>query len=388
MKQLGGSAGDWRWVWALAAVLAAAFFFYPMLLGIPLLDPDEGLHASIAQEMVEGGDWVTPRLLGEPFLDKPILYFWAEALSLRVFGMYEAAVRFPGLMFGLLGAITTGIVGWRMFGRGAGLLAGVLYASMILPTALAQAAAHDVALVPWVNLAILLFWESDRAATRRAALGYTLAIGVLLGLACLTKGLVGVAMVGVAYGLYLLITRRLTAAACLRGAVTLAIGGAIAAGWYVAMEIANPGYLHYYFVERHLLGFATGTQNHGDKPWWYYFPILLGGALPWIGYLPVVVQDARARRKRAPRDDSHGAMILLWCWLIGCTLFLSASHSKLVTYIWPVFPAVAILAAVAWKRLIEGTLSEGARRTMAWMFMPACFAGPILLPGAMLILQW
>ena len=68
---------------------------------IPLVDPDEGLHASVAQEMVERGDWIVPRMLHQPFLDKPILYFWAVALSLKAFGMSEAAVRLPGLLFGI-----------------------------------------------------------------------------------------------------------------------------------------------------------------------------------------------------------------------------------------------------------------------------------------------
>ena len=90
---LNGSRDGTGWMLALAAVLAAVIFVYPLSLGIPLLDPDEGLHASIAQEMVERGDWVVPSLLGKPFLDKPIFYFWAEALSLRTFGMNEAAVR-------------------------------------------------------------------------------------------------------------------------------------------------------------------------------------------------------------------------------------------------------------------------------------------------------
>jgi len=119
------------------------------------MDPDEGLHAAIAQEMAEKGDWLTPRLLGKPFFDKPILYFWAEAASRRVLGMHEAAVRLPGLLCGLLGAVTTGIVGWRMLGRPVGLLAGLFYTTTILPVALAQAAVHDVALIPSTNLALL-----------------------------------------------------------------------------------------------------------------------------------------------------------------------------------------------------------------------------------------
>ena len=80
----------------LAIVIAAVMFVFPLFVPFPLLDPDEGLHASIAQEMVERGDWITPRFLGQPFFDKPILYFWIQAVSLRLFGSNEAAVRLPG----------------------------------------------------------------------------------------------------------------------------------------------------------------------------------------------------------------------------------------------------------------------------------------------------
>ena len=89
-----------------------------------LVDPDEGLHASIAQEMVESGDWIVPHQLKEPFLDKPILYFWAIAASLKLFGMSEAAVRLPGLLFGMLGTLTTAAVAWRILDRRTGLIAG------------------------------------------------------------------------------------------------------------------------------------------------------------------------------------------------------------------------------------------------------------------------
>ena len=95
----------------LLAIVAcvAMIYLYPLTLPTPLLDPDEGLHASIAQEMVERGDYVIPRFCGEPFRDKPIVYFVAEAASLRLFGMNEAAVRLPGMLFSLLGCVTTGL---------------------------------------------------------------------------------------------------------------------------------------------------------------------------------------------------------------------------------------------------------------------------------------
>ena len=408
----------------LAFVLAVVMFVFPLTISFPLLDPDEGLHASIAREMVERGQWITPTLLGRPFLDKPILYFWVQAASMWLLGPSEVAVRLPGLMFGLLGAFTTGLLAWRLFDRRTGLIAGILYATTILPTALAQAASHDVALIPWINLTLLMFWEADHAATHlpspfgrgvggegregdnrlfpasrphpnplpkgegticRISL-YSLGAGLFLGLAILTKGLTGVAVVGLAYGSYLLITRRFSLAILLRGAAVLLVAGLVASPWYLAIEHHHPGYLRYFFIERHLLGFATDWQPHGDQPWWYYLPVLLGGGLPWIGYLPIVAHEGLARCDRQNRMFS-GATPLLWSWLIGWTLLMQLAGSKLATYLWPVFPPMAILAATAWKDVIDGSLIATARQSFARTFTFSSWTGPIVLPAAVLVVQ-
>ncbi len=402
---------NWKASLAGLVVLAALGLICPLLAArsVPLVDPDEGLHASIAQEMAERGDWVVPRQLQEPFLDKPILYFWAIAASLKLFGNSEAAVRLPGLIFGLLGTITTVAVAWRIVGRRTGLVAGVFYASMVLPLALVQLPAHDVALVPWVNLALLCFWEADRAAyamqSRRASEGaliqprlrvglvsaWTLIAGFVLGLAILTKGLAGIALVGIAYGGYLIVARRLQWVHCLRGGLALLIAAAVGSSWYIAVEQASPGYIRYYFFERHVLGFFTNSQPHGAAPWWYYFPILLVGGLPWIGYLPALVRDTLDRRRRnaPPITDDIGRrpVLLCGCWFVGCTLFLTASHSKLITYIWPVFPAVAILAAIVWVRTADGSMSDIARKWVAAVVWSTCLIGPAALPATFAITQ-
>ena len=395
--------------WLCGVVLALVVFVFPLTLGVPLLDPDEGLHAAIAREMVEGGNWWAPTLRGEPFLDKPILYFWAQAFSLRLFGMNEAAVRLPGLMFGLLGAVTTGAIGWRMFGRATGVLAGCCYTTMLLPSALAQAAAHDVALVPAVNVAILCCWElSRRGGTSLSMAGdcpnfrlsengtvplgvaYTLTLGLVLGLACLTKGLAGVAVVGIAYASFLLIQWRLTLADCVRGVAALAVAALVAGPWYVAMEHLNPGFLHYYFVVRHLKGFATDTQIHANKPLWYYPLFLAAGGLPWIAYLPAALRCAWQRRQGvcdfAKEPSFSGrAVLLLVCWLSGGLLFFSAAGSKLATYIWPLFPPIAILAAAVWGELLAGRLSAAPRRWLAVALWATCLAGPVGAPAALAV---
>ena len=169
----------------------------------------------------------------------------------------------------------------------------------------------------------------------------------------------------------------------------------------------NPNYLSYYLIDRHLLGFATGTQPHGDQPWWYYLPLLLGGGLPWIGYLPAAVrrQGTGARGQGSavggqgsaigsetglspdPRSPPLDPRPLLWCWLVGWLLFLTVARSKLVTYLWPAFPPVAILAALAWAGAIDGTLGRKARGSLARTFVFSSLSGPVVLPLALLVLQ-
>lgn len=330
-----------------AGLLLLFLYVWPLLLSAPLTDPDEGLHAAIAQSMVERGDLVVPHFLDQPFLDKPILYFWAQAASLTSFGMNPAAVRLPGLLFAVLGVMTTGWLASALFGASVGWLSAICYATLAVPFALAQAPVHDIALVPFVNLALLAFW---RYGERDASPLHVVAAGVVLGLSVLTKGLAGIAVVGVAFGLMLVISRRVTVRLIVGGLAALVIAGLVAAPWYMAMETREPGYLQYYFVSRHLMGFATTSQPHGNQPWWYYLPILIGGGLPWVLYV------SRDPLSSAPiRRDTAS---LTWCWMIGGLVVLSVAGSKLVTYALPLFPPMAMLAARAWSRALDQAESD------------------------------
>ena len=284
--------------------------------------------------MVERGDFVVPRFLGRAFPDKPILFFWAQAASMRVFGMTTAAARLPGLLFALLGVATTGWLTLVLFDRRVAWIAATCYATMVLPFLLAQAPVHDIALVPFTNLALgfLLRARWDFRFGFRD-LGCA---GLALGLSILTKGLEGVAIVGLAYGAYLLITRTLTRRLVMQGVLAVIVAVLVALPWYVAMNAREPGYLRYYFVDRHLLGFVTDTQRHAGQPWWFYLPVVLAGGLPWLLFV----------RWRATAGQT-----LLWTWLVGAVALLSLSQSKAVTYVLPAVPAVAIMAAVSIERV-------------------------------------
>jgi 4-amino-4-deoxy-L-arabinose transferase len=326
--------------------IAALLYVAPLLLNAPLTDPDEGLHAAISQEMVERGDFIVPRFVGRAFFDKPILFFWAQAASMRLFGMSTAAARLPGMLFALLGIATTGWLARVLVGdvrRAAprdtqrvdapgppiGWLAAGCYATMVLPFVLAQAPVHDIALVPFTNLAVGLLW---RSRDPRSGIRDPILAGCALGLSMLTKGLEGIAMVGVGFAVYLLVTRTLTRRLVLLGVVVVVVAGLVALPWYLAMNAREPGYLRYYFMNRHLLGFTTETQRHGGQPWWYYLPVVVAGGLPWIVYV-----------RRRLLADAPGTF--LWMWLAASVVLLSLSNSKAVTYALPVIPAIAIVAA-------------------------------------------
>jgi 4-amino-4-deoxy-L-arabinose transferase-like glycosyltransferase len=103
-----------------ALALVAAAYVLPLVVPVPLMEDDEGLHAAIAIEMVERGDWTVPRLLGEPFRDKPILYFWMQAASLTVFGASESAIRLPGTLTALAGVAAVGWMGQTLLGATVG----------------------------------------------------------------------------------------------------------------------------------------------------------------------------------------------------------------------------------------------------------------------------
>jgi 4-amino-4-deoxy-L-arabinose transferase-like glycosyltransferase len=335
-------------------IVLTLLYVSPLFLDAPLTDPDEGLHAAISQEMVERGDVIVPRFLGTPFLDKPILFFWAQAASLHVFGMHTASARLPGVLFAILGIATTGWLAWVLFSgvkegeTERARMAAVCYATMVLPFLLAQAPVHDMAIVPFANLALGALWRA-RAPGRECG-RYVVLAGVALGLSILTKGLAAVAIVGIGYTAYLLVTRSLDRRLLLQGLLVLMIAAGVALPWYAAMEAREPGYLNYYFADRHLLGFTTGSQRHSGQPWWYYVPLLAGGGLPWI----VSIARGRLRARRSEAEK------LLWVVLASTILLLTIAGSKAVTYLLPVMPLVAIVAVRSltvrtWRTVSMGT---------------------------------
>jgi 4-amino-4-deoxy-L-arabinose transferase-like glycosyltransferase len=311
--------------------------------GYRLFDPDEGRNAEVAREMAHSNDYVVPHLDGLPYLDKPIVYFAAAAAMMELFGPTDAAARLPAYLATLA---TIGLLvrfARRRWGEEAGWLAGLAYATMVLPLAYARTAIFDSTLTLCTTAAILWFADEQPVAAWAA-----MAVGAL------TKGPIAIAI-----PLLALVPHALATATPLRRLVPwrgLALFGAIALPWFIVVSIEHPDFPGYVFL-RETLQRVTTRSFHRTAPFWYYLPIVPVAAFPWI--VPAL---ARVRHWRATwdarRDRAASEPLLLACWVLVPLVFLSLNQSKLPQYVLPLIPPLALAAT---RNLVTGGTHTAAR---------------------------
>ena len=325
--------------WLFAAVLLAAWFSG---IGVRRLQhPDEGRYAEIAREMAATGDWVTPRLNGLKYFEKPPLQYWATAAVFDAFGAREWTARLVPALAGLLGV---GIVGWtaaRLDGPVTGVYAALTLAASLWHFARSQVLPLDAVLSFFLGAALCAFLLAQRDALSRVSqrhwmlLAYAAAAG-----ATLTKGLVGLVIPGGALVLYTAITRDTGPWRRLWLLPGLAVFLVLTAPWFVLVSRANPEFAHFFFIHEHVERFLT-TEHHRTGGWYYFVPLLLAGMMPWlliwIATLPRSWRDASV----AANGFSWVKFCLAWALLVF--VFFSLSGSKLPSYILPMFPALALV---------------------------------------------
>ena len=327
----------------IAALLGAMVIWFLPLGSFRLFNPDEGRYAEIAREMAASGDWVTPRLDALRYFEKPPLQYWATAAAYQVFGESEWSARLWAALTGFLGLLLTGWIGGRIYGATAGTLAALVQAGALLYLGLARILTLDMGLTASLELALcglLLLVQAEVQPERKdadARLGaLLLALGVAL--AFLAKGLVGILIPGAVALLYLLWRRDWGLIQRARPWWTLFALAVFAAPWVLLVERRNPGFAQFFFVHEHFARFLTRVHQRYE-PDWFFIPVLLLGFMPWTPLLPAIARsgwrDCRSR---------HGATVLLAIWVVFGLVFFSLSQSKLVPYILPLFPALALLA--------------------------------------------
>lgn len=330
---------------ALLLVFGVAFFQF--LGKIPLLEPDEGRYAEVPREMLERGDFITPLLNYTKYFEKPPLHYWLNALSFKLFGQNEFAARFPGALMGLLTVLLTYHVGRKLFGRRAG-----LFAALILGTAtgfLVQARIDitDMTLTCTLTATLAFFLLAARDDEPRKGLYYHL-FYLCAALATLAKGLIGFVLPGAIIFWYLLLTRRWRLVKEMRLVTGMPLFLIVGAPWFILVSLRNPEFARFFFIHEHFERFLT--KVHGRyEPFWFFVPVLAGTMLPWSFFIPAAFKGVW-RERRTTAGESR---LYLALWAVLIFLFFSDSDSKLVPYILPVFPALALLMGEAFARASE-----------------------------------
>jgi 4-amino-4-deoxy-L-arabinose transferase-like glycosyltransferase len=331
-KKGGGVAKD---IAALFFVFATAFFLF--LGRLPLLEPDEGRYAEIPREMLELGDFITPHLNYVKYFEKPPLHYWLNALSFTLFGRNEFAARLPAALLGLCGVLLVYHVGRRLFGRREGLFAALVLGSSLGYLLLGRMNIIDMTLSFCMTATLGFFLLAVQEGERRKGLYYHL-FYLFAALTVLAKGLIGIVLPGGVIFFFLLITRRwrvLREMRLLTGSLLFLL---VCAPWFILVSLKNPEFPRFFFIHEHFERFLTKVHGRYEPPW-FFLPVLLVGMLPWIFFLPEVVRNLR-------RDwDSRKVFLVLWASVIF--VFFSLSDSKLIPYILPVFPAIALLVGCA-----------------------------------------
>ena len=304
----------------------------------PLAHPDEGRYSEISREMAASGDWVTPRLNGIKYFEKPPLQYWASAAAFRLFGESPFTARIYTALAGLLALAAVGYTARRLAGPDAALLAvGVLLSSPYF-LGMGGVVTLDMGLTAWTTVAVCAFLlaAAGPPGERRR---WTLLAWAGMALAVLSKGLIGIVFPAAAVFLHCLVHRDWRLLARLDWARGAALFLAITVPWFVLVSAANPEFPRFFFVHEHFERFLTKSHRR-EEPWWYFWPILFAGFLPWmLALVPAALEGWR--REAAAAGFPWRRFALLWSGFI--LLFFSASGSKLPAYILPVFPVFALV---------------------------------------------
>ncbi len=333
---------------SLLVVALASLPFMIQLGSRGLNEPDEGRYVEIAREMLVSGDFLVPRLHGIPHVAKPPLTYWSIAASLGLFGMNETAARLPGALAAILAMLLTADLARRMYG-----LRGATAAACLLTTALGfflmgRVQTTDMILAASVVGAMHGAWRFRRRETPGARLQFYLALAV----GFLAKGPVALAIVLLGLTGAAVFERRRSVLS-----ITTSIRGwflflAVTLPWYLAMAREVPGVIEHWIGYELVQRVTEGVKR--NKPFWYFAAVLPIEIWPWTTlFLALLPRIWRLRRR--PREA------FLAGWISFPFLMFTVSQSKLPTYMVPLIPAAALLAAPAGMALF-GRPGRVARR--------------------------
>ena len=342
-------------------LLLSLIIIMPGISSLPLFDPDEPVYALTPQEMIVSGDWLSPQIYGQYWYDKPPLFYWLVAACFKIFGHNEFAARFPSALLGILTIFMLYYFVSEKINRRTGLLSAVVLLTSMEFFYLCKAAVIDITLLFCMTGALLCYWA-----------GRYFWLYVFAGLAVVAKGPIGFLLPGAIIFLDILLNNRWRELLKMRLISGLIAFLVVSLPWYMAMwQVHGQAFIDGFLGANNYERFLSSEHPGGEKLWWF-IPVLLIGMFPWTG---VMLQAVYGTAKEAltkwhnKKPNNYVLFLHLWAWTIFA--FFSISQTKLVTYILPMFPAIAIIIAVFLDKNLE---SLGRKSKIAVSLMSVVFA--------------
>jgi 4-amino-4-deoxy-L-arabinose transferase-like glycosyltransferase len=337
-----------RWMYAgLAALLVLVSL--ATLRYRPLFNSDEGRYAEIPREMLQGGDWVIPHLNGLAYVEKPPLQYWATAASFAMFGLNEFSARVYGALAAFGTVALVWLLGTRLWGQEAGWRAAAVLSGMLIFVALGQVLTLDMSLTFYMTLSLVGFLLAQHAAEGSAPGGRSAAprrwmllawTGAALGV--LTKGLVAAAIPAAVLTLYSIAMRDFAPWRRLNVSWGLPLFLILTVPWHWLAALRLHDFLQFFIVHEHLARYLTPSADR-QEAWWFFGAVFLAGSLPWT--LPSLRVLVGGWRRHGGSLGKFRPGLFLWIWVVFVGVFFSLSDSKLMPYILPAMPPLAILIA-------------------------------------------
>ncbi|WP_246020854.1 ArnT family glycosyltransferase [Paracoccus subflavus] len=351
----------------LAALTGFVFLRLWAIFAVPFTDTTEARYAEIARKMVETGNWLTPQFdYGVPFWGKPPLHTWLSAGGMQLFGVNEAAARLPILLTAL--AVLFLIWHWvrETVGRNAALVVTVVLATMAMFFGASAFVMTDMPMVLGTTLVMVGFWQAVSDADSRW--GYAFFLGLAIGM--LAKGPVAVVLCGIPLTLCLAVTWNWHLLRLLPWGRGMALLTVLVVPWYVAAEIATPGFLHYFLIGEHVQRFLTpgwqgdlygsGHQEAKGMIWLFW----LMAALPW-SLVPALLLTRLGKTVTMFRQDRSGLLFYLLLWAGSPVLLFTPASNILAAYVLPGLPAAAVLLVILFAQVFGAKPSRAARTAFA-----------------------
>jgi 4-amino-4-deoxy-L-arabinose transferase-like glycosyltransferase len=342
-----------------ALVACAAAVLCLAGLGRPALwEPDEGRYAEIAREMLVGKDYTTPRDDGVRYFEKPPLMYWLTAVSVRALGPSEFAARLPAALFSVGQMLLTAALAETMFGPEAALPAALCLGLSPLFFGFSRFLTLDPALAFFVCAGLAAFYigaRQERPDSGRARMWF-LAASASAAMGTLAKGPVALLLVAGVAAVFTLADGQGWRNLRIPWLSCALVYGAIALPWFIVVARHNPGFAHFFFVHEHVQRYLLSTEHAWGV--WFLPLVALGGAWPWVCFVPFALSDLRSDRGARQRSARN----FLVTWFCCVLVFFSAARSKLGSYVLPALPPLAIVAGYGMV-CARGRLSAAARRT-------------------------